>query len=127
LPEAEATKTAEHIIMATGSSASSPAARLYEGACVVCHEPSRGAPLANRGPALGLSSKLHAAGPANLLRLLLEGGGHVSGSMPGFATALDDRQILDLTRYLRNRFAPGQPDWSGIDTTLRTVRGLAVQ
>jgi nicotinate dehydrogenase subunit B len=127
LPEAEATKTAEHIIMSTGSSASSPAARLYEGACVVCHEPSRGAPLANRGPALGLSSKLHAAGPANLLRLLLEGGGHVSGSMPGFATALDDRQILDLTRYLRNRFAPGQPDWSGIDTTLRTVRGLAVQ
>ncbi len=85
--------------------ANSATARLYEGACAVCHEP--GAALVNRGPALGLSSKLHAAGPTNALRLLLDGGGHASGSMPGFAAALDDRQLVDLTRYLRGRFAPG--------------------
>jgi nicotinate dehydrogenase subunit B len=129
-PEAEATTSAERIMMSTGGSTSragSAAARLYEGACAVCHEPGRGAPLANRGPALGLSSKLHAAGPANFLRLLLDGGGHVSGSMPGFATALDDRQIVDLTRYVRSRFAPGQPEWSGVDAMLKTVRTLAAQ
>jgi len=71
---------------------------------------------------LGLSSKLHAGGSANLLRLLLEGGGHASGSMPGFAEALDDRQVADLARYLRARFAPGQPEWTDVDTTLKTVR-----
>jgi nicotinate dehydrogenase subunit B len=94
--------------------------RLYEGACAVCHEP--GAPLVNRGPALGLSSKLHSAGPTNLLRLLIEGGGHASGAMPAFAQALDDRQIADLARYLRARFAPGQPEWRDVEAALRSAR-----
>jgi nicotinate dehydrogenase subunit B len=123
LPQAEADRLAARIIATTARSASdvrSATARLYEGACAVCHEP--GAPLVNRGPALGLSSKLHAGGSANLLRLLLEGGGHASGSMPGFAEALDDRQVADLARYLRARFAPGQPEWTDVDTTLKTVR-----
>jgi len=126
LPQAEADKLAENIVASTSSSAANSAvARLYEGACAVCHEP--GPPLANRGPALGLSSKLHAAGPANLLRLLLEGGGHASGSMPSFATALDDRQIADLARYLRGRFAPGQPEWDDVEATTRTVRASSAQ
>jgi nicotinate dehydrogenase subunit B len=123
LPQAEAERLAARIITGTArsaSDASSATARLYEGACAVCHEP--GALLVNRGPALGLSTKLHAAGPANLLRLLLEGGGHASGSMPGFAEALDDRQVADLARYLRGRFAPGQPEWADVETTLKTVR-----
>ena len=123
LPQSEEDRLAARIITGTARSAndaSSATARLYEGACAVCHEP--GAPLVNRGPALGLSSKLRAAGPANLLRLLLEGGGHASGSMPGFAEALDDRQLADLARYLRTRFAPGQPEWTDVETTLNTVR-----
>jgi nicotinate dehydrogenase subunit B len=130
LPETEATKSAERIIMSTGNttnSAGSAAARLYEGACAVCHEPGRDPPLANRGPALGLSSKMHAGGPANFLRLLLEGGGHASGSMPGFAASLDDSRIIDLARYMRGRFAPGQPQWNGLDATLRTLRTSAAQ
>ena len=123
LPQAEEDQIAARIVAATArsaSDASSATARLYEGACAVCHEP--GVPLLNRGPTLGLSTKLHAAGPANLLRLLLEGGGHASGSMPGFAEALDDRQVADLARYLRARFAPGQPEWTDVETTLKTVR-----
>jgi nicotinate dehydrogenase subunit B len=107
------------------SSVGSAAARLYEGACAVCHEP--GAALFNRGPALSLSSKLAAANPTNLLRLLLEGGGHVSGSMPGFAASLDDSQITGLARYLRGRFAPQQPQWRDIGQSLKTVRTLAAQ
>ena len=128
LPEAQAAKLADSIIMTTGRSAgagSSAAARLYEGACAVCHDTGRAAPLANRGPALGLSSKLYAAGPENFLRLLLEGGGHASGSMPGFATSLDDRQIADLARYMRDRFANTQPAWRGIEETLKLVRTSA--
>jgi nicotinate dehydrogenase subunit B len=122
LPEAQAQTVAERIVASTTRSANatnSAAARLYEGACAVCHEP--GLPLVNRGPSLGLSSKLHAASPTNLLRLLLEGGGHASGSMPAFATALDGRQIADLARYLRGRFAPGQPEWNDVEATLRAV------
>src|SRR5580693_1908646 len=126
LPGSEATTLAEHITTSTAMATSSgSAARLYQGACAVCHEP--GAALANRGPALGLSSKLYAANPTNLLRLLLEGGGHVSGSMPGFATALDDQQMTDLAHYLRGRFAPQQPQWQDIGQTLKTVRALAAQ
>ncbi len=121
LPTAEATTSAQRIITSTATSMGGATARLYEGACAVCHQPG-GAPLANRGPALGLSSKLHAASPANFLRLLLEGGGHASGSMPGFAASLDDRQIVDLTRYVRSRFAPGQPEWNGVDAALKSIR-----
>jgi nicotinate dehydrogenase subunit B len=128
LQQADADQLAARIVAAatrSGSDASSATARLYEGACAVCHEP--GLPLVNRGPALVFSSKLHAAGPANLLRLLLEGGGHASGSMPGFAEALDDRQLADLARYLRGRFAPGQPEWTDVEATLKTVRATLSQ
>jgi nicotinate dehydrogenase subunit B len=123
LPQAEAEKLADRILASTirtATAAASPAARLYEGACAVCHEP--GLPLANRGPALGLSLKLHAASPTNLLRLLLEGGGHASGSMPSFAQALDDRQIAELAQYLRARFAPAKPGWNDIGASLNAVR-----
>jgi nicotinate dehydrogenase subunit B len=47
--------------------------------------------------------------------------------MPGFAEALDDRQVADLARYLRSRFAPGQPEWSDVETTLKTVRTTPAQ
>ena len=126
LPDADAAaKRSASIAMTTSSAvniANSPAARLYEGACAVCHETGRAAPLANRGPALGLSTKMHAAEPTNFLRLLLDGGGHASGSMPGFATSLDNRQIADLARYMRDRFAKGKPAWGGIDETLNILR-----
>ena len=126
LPGSEATTLAEHITTSTAMATSSgSAARLYQGACAVCHEP--GAALANRGPALGLSSKLYAANPTNFLRLLLEGGGHASGSMPGFAASLDDRQITELARYLRSRFAPQQPQWRNVEQTLTTIRTVAAQ
>jgi nicotinate dehydrogenase subunit B len=125
-PDAKAEEIAQRIISSTAASTSgSAAARLYEGACAVCHE--SGATLINRGPALGLSSKLAAASPTNFLRLLLEGGGHVSGSMPGFAASLDDRQILGLAGYLRGRFAPQQPQWRNVDQILNTIRASAAQ
>ncbi|WP_332695777.1 molybdopterin cofactor-binding domain-containing protein [Bosea sp. (in: a-proteobacteria)] len=125
LSEAEAKTRAAQIELATSAAANpatSPAARLYQGACAACHETGRAAPLANAGPALGLSSKLHAAAPANFLRMLIEGGQHGIGSMPAFATALDDRQLTDLARYMRARFAPDKPAWEGVDEAVGRAR-----
>ena len=102
--------------------ATSPIGRLYEGACAACHETGRAAPLVNAGPALGLSSKLHAQTPTNLVNMLLEGGQHGIGSMPSFATVLDDRQLAELAAYLRRRFAPEQPAWSGIEDVIARAR-----
>ena len=100
----------------------SPVARLYEGGCAVCHESGRAASLLNAGPALGLSTKVQAAAPTNFVNLLIEGGQHGLGSMPSFAAALDDRQIADLARYVRARFAPGRPPWRDVDEAVIKAR-----
>ena len=47
--------------------ASSPGARLYQGACAVCHEVG-GAPLFGSRPSLALNSNLHSAVPDNLIQ-----------------------------------------------------------
>ncbi|WP_436152026.1 molybdopterin cofactor-binding domain-containing protein [Bosea sp. LjRoot90] len=125
LPAVEAEALAARVGQQTARAANpatSPVARLYEGACAACHETGRAAPLLNAGPALGLSSKLHAATTANLVNMLLEGGQHGIGSMPSFATALDDRQIVELAGYLRGRFAPGKPAWEGIEAAVARAR-----
>jgi nicotinate dehydrogenase subunit B len=44
------------------------------------------------------------------------------GAMPGFAQSLNDRQLTDLIRYLRTRFAPDKPAWDGIDAALTAAR-----
>ena len=54
--------------------------------------------------------------------MLIEGGQHGIGSMPSFATALDDRQLAELSRYLRARFAPDKPAWEGIDMAVAKAR-----
>lgn len=121
----EPARQAEQRIAASSrapTAAASPAARLYEAACAVCHQSGRAAPLANAGPDLALSPKVAGATPRNLLHVLIEGGAHASGSMPAFANALDDRQIADLARHLRERFAPGEPAWAGIEETLADIR-----
>jgi nicotinate dehydrogenase subunit B len=128
LPEAEAMERVKRIEAMTASvanPATSQTARLYEGACAACHETGRSAPLVNAGPALGLSSKLHAETPTNLVNMLLEGGQHGIGSMPSFATVLDDRQLIELAAYLRGRFAPEKPAWGGIEAAIARARQAA--
>jgi mono/diheme cytochrome c family protein len=49
------------------SAASSVGARLYQGACAVCHEVG-GAPLFGSRPSLALNSNLHSAVPDNLIQ-----------------------------------------------------------
>jgi nicotinate dehydrogenase subunit B len=105
--------------------ASSLGARLYQGACAVCHEVG-GAPLFGSRPSLALNSNLHSAVPDNLVQVILHGiAAAVSsdlGYMPGFKDSFNDRQIAELVSYLRRQFAPDKPPWTGVDAAINRAR-----
>ncbi|AMJ60370.1 molybdopterin cofactor-binding domain-containing protein [Bosea sp. PAMC 26642] len=129
LPAAEAAARATQIETLTASAAhpaQTPAARLYDGACASCHEAGRGAVTLGAGPPLGFNSNLHADRPENFLQAVMHGiaGGARPGqnAMPRFRDVLDDRQIAELTRYARQRFAPGRPEWRDIEAAVARVR-----
>jgi nicotinate dehydrogenase subunit B len=128
LPLAEADARAARILASTSSTANpttTAAARLYEGACAVCHERGRDV-VFNAGPALGFSTKLQAARPDNFLRVLLFGAeshsSAASAAMPAFGAALDDAPVAELARYVRHRFAPSRPAWDYLDEALARIR-----
>ena len=106
-------------------SASSPGARLYDGACAVCHKVG-GAPLFGSRPSLALNSNLHSAAPDNLIQVILHGisapASSDLGYMPGFKDSFNDRQIAELVSYLRRQFAPDKPPWTGIDAAVGRLR-----
>jgi nicotinate dehydrogenase subunit B len=106
-------------------SASMAGARLYEGACAVCHQVG-GAPLFGSRPSLALNSNLHSAVPDNLIQVILHGiAAPVSsdlGYMPGFKDSFDNRQVAELVSYLRRQFAPDKPPWSGADAAIARAR-----
>src|SRR6201991_5327102 len=108
----------------TGSravSASPAGARLYEGACAVCHEVG-GAPLFGSRPSLALNSNLHSAVPDNLIQIILHGIASPASSdlgyMPGFKDSMTNDQIAGLVSYLRQQFAPDRPPWTGVDAAV---------
>ncbi|MEA2899542.1 MAG: nicotinate dehydrogenase subunit [Bradyrhizobium sp.] len=112
----------------TSTAARSPAsdgARLYDGACAVCHAVG-GAPLFGSRPSLALNSNLHSAVPDNLIQVILHGiAAPVSsdlGYMPGFKDSFNDRQVAGLVSWLRRQFAPDQPPWTGIDAAIGRAR-----
>jgi nicotinate dehydrogenase subunit B len=106
-------------------------ARIFDGACTACH--AEGTPLAS----LALSSALHSGRPDNVLQTIL-GGAEAPArlarqatadqfevmSMPGFAKSLSDRQIASLAAYVRARFAPGKPAWSGLTHAAKAARSI---
>jgi nicotinate dehydrogenase subunit B len=100
-------------------------ARLFEGACAVCHAPG-GPVLFGVRPALALNSSLHSASPDNLIRVILGGIAEPArpelGAMPGFAASFDDAQVADLAGYLREVFAPGKPPWPELGARVATLR-----
>jgi len=111
-------------------SASMAGARLYEGACAVCHQVG-GAPLFGSRPSLALNSNLHSAVPDNLIQVILHGiAAPVSsdlGYMPGFKDSFDNRQVAELVSYLRRQFAPDKPPWSGVDAAIARARQANVR
>lgn len=114
------------VITATSTEAHRPtseAARLFDGACAVCHEPGRGPTMFNQGPPLGLNTNLHLDRADNFLNVVLDGIEYSThGAMPGFRNALDNKQIAELTRYARQRFAPDKAPWKNLEVTIERLR-----
>jgi nicotinate dehydrogenase subunit B len=107
------------------ASASTMGARLYEGACAVCHQVG-GAPLFGSRPSLALNSNLHSDLPDNLIQVILHGiTSPVSsdlGYMPAFKDSLTDDQVAELVAYLRQQFAPDKPPWTGLHAAISRAR-----
>jgi nicotinate dehydrogenase subunit B len=110
------------------TTASSPGARFYLGACAVCHEVG-GLPLFGSRPSLALNSNLHAATPDNLVQVILNGitepASSDLGYMPAFKHSTSDAQIEEIVTFLRRQFAPDKPAWSGVRDTIARVRSSA--
>ncbi len=110
-------------------SAASPGARIYQGACAVCHEVGGPALFGSR-PSLSLNSNVHSDVPDNLIQVILHGiAAPVSpdlGYMPAFRESLSDRQLAELIGYIRRQFAPGKPAWTGIDAAISRLRSASV-
>jgi nicotinate dehydrogenase subunit B len=104
------------------------AASLFAGACAVCHEP--GAPMMQQGrPPLAWGTPLQADNAHDTVRIIMEGlaspAGLIGPTMPAFADMLDDRQLSELTAYLRTRFTDKSP-WSDIgDAVAQSRQGAA--
>lgn len=100
--------------------------RLYQNACAVCHQGNAGVPQFGEKPSLALNTNLHSARPDNVIQVVLHGASappHAGiGYMPGFADSLDDAQVSALVHYLRERFAPDQPRWDGVEDTVARLR-----
>jgi nicotinate dehydrogenase subunit B len=105
--------------------APSPGARLYQGACAVCHEVG-GLPLFGSRPSLALNSNLHSARPDNLIQLILHGIAKPAfsdlGYMPAFRDSMSDVQIAELVSFLRQQFAPGKPAWTDVVSSVSRIR-----
>ncbi len=108
--------------------AASPGARLYLGACAVCHEVG-GLALFGARPSLALNSSVHSSKPDNLIQVILRGIAQPPSSdlgyMPAFGHSLDDEQIATLISYLRRQFAPDKPAWNGLEAAVSRIRQAA--
>lgn len=106
----------------------STGARLYQGACAVCHEVG-GLPLFGSRPSLALNSNLHSAMSDNLVRVILHGIAEPASSdlgyMPAFKNSMSDAQVEELITFLRRQFAPDKPAWTGVKETIARARAAA--
>ena len=119
----------ESLTRTRAASASTVGARLYQGACAVCHQVG-GAPLFGSRPSLALNSNLHSTVPDNLIQVILHGiAAPVSsdlGYMPGFRDSLSTDQVTELVSYLRQQFAPDKPPWADVHAAVgRAMRGTS--
>ena len=112
--------------MAMAASPGTAGAELYQGACAVCHQGGDRPDVFGIRPSLALNSNLHSDSANNLVRVILDGVSTQAvgrnGAMPGFRHHFDDRQMVDLVRYLRATFAPDRSAWSGVEQTVGRIR-----
>ncbi|MBD8123012.1 molybdopterin-dependent oxidoreductase [Pseudomonas lutea] len=93
--------------------------RVFEGSCQGCHADGLGPKLFGVSPSLAGNTNVHSALPDNLIKIIQQGIDKPAtadlGYMPGFKDSLSDTQISDLAAYLRSRFAPNEPQWTGLN------------
>jgi len=100
---------------------------IYGAACAVCHASAERPAGAPSGEALhlALSTSVALPGPANLIRIILQGmappDGERGSTMPGFAGALTDDQVAGLVTYLRATYTD-RPAWPNVDREVREAR-----
>ena len=94
--------------MATGE-------KLYNGACIACHEED-GSSAPRIYPPLPGNANLQSADATSTLRIILDGAETVTtprapnkGSMPAYAAKMTDQQIADVTNYIRNAWGNAAP------------------
>jgi len=111
---------------ASALSGRSIGARIYQGACAVCHQGGGPHALGATRP-LALNSNLHSDRPDNLVQVILHGIDNAAigeaGSMPAFGTSLNDEQIAELASFLRRQFASDKPAWPNVAATVARLRG----
>jgi mono/diheme cytochrome c family protein len=89
--------------------------KLYNGACVACHELD-GSSAPRIYPPLPGNANLQSADPLSTLRVILDGAQTVTtarapnaGSMPAYAAKWSDQEIADVTTYIRNAWGNAAP------------------
>ena len=107
------------------------AQRMFDQACAACHHDGNGPRVLGVNVPLALNTNLHSERPDNLLRSILEGVQDPAtrdiGFMPAFKDALDDRQLVELAAYMRQRFAPQQPAWADLPAAVARARAASVR
>jgi nicotinate dehydrogenase subunit B len=115
----------ESTTAAMALSGASMGARIYQGACAVCHQVG-GPPLFGARPSLALNSNLHSAQADNLVQVILHGIAEPAssdlGTMPAFKSSMNDEQVVALVGFLRQQFAPDKPAWTDLAATVARLR-----
>ena len=136
VPEAEVHAIATYVASFAGppratptqdaaAAATLPGAAIFAGACSACHGPA--APMMQAGAAsLADSASVQADDPGNVLRVILGGirpeQFRAGPQMPGYTAILTDAQVADAAAYLRARYAPGRPAWTGLAEQAHRIR-----
>jgi mono/diheme cytochrome c family protein len=88
---------------------------VYDHYCVACHE-ADGSSSPGVYPPLDGNALLQSADPSSTLRLILDGAQTVTtprapntGQMPAYARQFSDKEVADVTTYIRNSFGNSAP------------------
>jgi mono/diheme cytochrome c family protein len=100
------------------------AAALFAGACATCH--AAGAPMMQEGrPSLAWGTPLHEDTPNDTIQIIMHGlappAGRSGPAMPAYGDSFSDRQLADITAYLRARYTD-KPPWPDVPRTVAQVR-----
>ena len=124
-PQERETRLVDHA--ARSGLPASTGARLFDGACAVCHDAPDESDRARAVP-LAVSSTVHAARPENFMLTVLDGFDHDrtdSEIMPTFRSRLTNAQLAELAAYIRGRFAPQAAPWKNLKEAAARLRQVS--